>query len=179
MHASTPKSSFTCAPPGPLPTAPHSAQIEVVLDPYARAVLSRRRYGALGPKELDYTNPSVLGLAETWPQVGGEEGLRRAGVGRGGAAVAAARCTQPRLGSQQRRRRAAAGEAAGSSRGTLPLGAGSPQQPFADAATLPLAAPARRRTPSRLRRWPRGCRRRAATALTGRATGHWDFPWRT
>jgi isoamylase len=42
----------------------------VVLDPYARAVLSRRRYGALGPKELDYTDPDVLGLAQTWPQVG-------------------------------------------------------------------------------------------------------------
>jgi hypothetical protein len=43
----------------------------VVLDPYARAALSRRRYGALGPKELDYSDPSVLGLAPTWPQVRG------------------------------------------------------------------------------------------------------------
>lgn len=42
---------------------------EVVLDPYAKAVLSRRRYGALGPKELDYTDPDVLGLAPTWPQM--------------------------------------------------------------------------------------------------------------
>jgi len=42
----------------------------VVLDPYAKSILSRRRYGALGPKELDYTDPNVLGLAQTWPQVG-------------------------------------------------------------------------------------------------------------
>jgi hypothetical protein len=44
--------------------------VEVVLDPYARAILSRRRYGALGPRALDYTDPNVLGLAQTWPQVG-------------------------------------------------------------------------------------------------------------
>ncbi|KAI8476733.1 MAG: isoamylase [Monoraphidium minutum] len=44
-------------------------EVEVVVDPYAKALLSRRRYGALGPKELDYTDPGVLGLAETWPQM--------------------------------------------------------------------------------------------------------------
>ncbi|KIZ04667.1 glycogen operon protein GlgX [Monoraphidium neglectum] len=44
-------------------------EVEVVLDPYARAILSRRRYGALGPRELDYTDPNVLGLAQTWPQM--------------------------------------------------------------------------------------------------------------
>jgi isoamylase len=39
----------------------------VVLDPYAKGILSRRQYGVLGPN-LDYTSPEVLGLAETWPQ---------------------------------------------------------------------------------------------------------------
>eukprot|EP00891_Asterochloris_glomerata_P003947 jgi/Astpho2/3947/e_gw1.00063.17.1_t len=46
------------------------AQGSVVLDPYAIAVVGRRRYGALGP-ELDYKSSSVLGLAQTWPQAAG------------------------------------------------------------------------------------------------------------
>eukprot|EP00879_Flechtneria_rotunda_P004985 GHRR01005261.1.p1 GENE.GHRR01005261.1~~GHRR01005261.1.p1 ORF type:complete len:888 (+),score=273.41 GHRR01005261.1:539-3202(+) len=43
---------------------------QVIIDPYAKAILSRRRYGELGPKHLDYTSSNVLGLAETWPQAG-------------------------------------------------------------------------------------------------------------
>ncbi|KAL6765555.1 isoamylase [Haematococcus lacustris] len=39
----------------------------VVLDPYAKAILSRRSYGLLGA-DIDYTSPDVLGYAETWPQ---------------------------------------------------------------------------------------------------------------
>eukprot|EP00775_Hariotina_reticulata_P003086 gene3086-3365_t len=41
---------------------------QVIIDPYAKAILSRRRYGELGPSHLDYEDPEVLGLAETWPQ---------------------------------------------------------------------------------------------------------------
>lgn len=48
----------------------HHVQTQVVLDPHAKAVLSRRRYGELGPP-LDYSSPNVLGLAPTWPQAGG------------------------------------------------------------------------------------------------------------
>lgn len=39
----------------------------VVVDPYARDIISRRRYGELGPA-LDYVNPGVLGVMNTWPQ---------------------------------------------------------------------------------------------------------------
>jgi isoamylase len=42
-------------------------QTSVIIDPYAKAVLSRRRYGELGA-QLDYESDEVLGLAETWPQ---------------------------------------------------------------------------------------------------------------
>ncbi|EFJ40420.1 1,4-alpha-glucan branching enzyme II, isoamylase, partial [Volvox carteri f. nagariensis] len=42
-------------------------QSHVVLDPYAVAVLSRRRWGQLGPN-LPYGEPGVLGLMPTWPQ---------------------------------------------------------------------------------------------------------------
>lgn len=38
-----------------------------VLDPYARAILSRRNYGVLAP-ELEWKTPGVLGFATTWPQ---------------------------------------------------------------------------------------------------------------
>ncbi|KAF6257870.1 isoamylase [Scenedesmus sp. NREL 46B-D3] len=41
---------------------------EVVMDPYAKGILSRRRYGELGPAHLDYKSDKVLGLAPTWPQ---------------------------------------------------------------------------------------------------------------
>jgi len=41
----------------------------VIIDPYAKGILSRRRYGELGPNHLEYENPDVLGLAATWPQV--------------------------------------------------------------------------------------------------------------
>ncbi|KAF8057146.1 ISA1 [Scenedesmus sp. PABB004] len=41
---------------------------QVILDPYAKAVLSRRRYGELGPAHLDYASADTLGLAPTWPQ---------------------------------------------------------------------------------------------------------------
>jgi len=40
----------------------------VLLDPYAKVVLGRRKYGALGA-ELDYANPAVCGHAATWPQM--------------------------------------------------------------------------------------------------------------
>jgi len=43
------------------------AQTSVIIDPYAKAVLSRRRYGELGA-QLDYEKDEVLGLAATWPQ---------------------------------------------------------------------------------------------------------------
>lgn len=43
------------------------AQTQVIIDPYAKAVLSRRRYGELGAP-LDYEKDEVLGLAATWPQ---------------------------------------------------------------------------------------------------------------
>lgn len=43
-------------------------QTQVIIDPYAKAILSRRRYGELGPAHLDYKDPDVLGLAPTWPQ---------------------------------------------------------------------------------------------------------------
>jgi hypothetical protein len=39
----------------------------VIIDPYARSILSRRRYGELGA-QLDYESDDVLGLAATWPQ---------------------------------------------------------------------------------------------------------------
>lgn len=39
----------------------------MIIDPYAKAILSRRRYGELGA-ELDYESDEVLGLAATWPQ---------------------------------------------------------------------------------------------------------------
>lgn len=42
-------------------------QTQVIIDPYAKAILSRRRYGELGP-QLDYESNDVLGLAATWPQ---------------------------------------------------------------------------------------------------------------
>lgn len=42
-------------------------QTQVIIDPYARAILSRRRYGELGA-QLDYESDEVLGLAATWPQ---------------------------------------------------------------------------------------------------------------
>jgi len=38
-----------------------------VLDPYARAVLSRRNWGRLAP-DLAWDAPGVLGFASTWPQ---------------------------------------------------------------------------------------------------------------
>jgi pullulanase/glycogen debranching enzyme len=38
------------------------------MDPYAKGILSRRRYGELGPAHLDYKSEEVLGLAPTWPQ---------------------------------------------------------------------------------------------------------------
>jgi hypothetical protein len=47
--------------------SPSSPQTQVIIDPYARAVLSRRRYGELGA-QLDYERDDVLGLAATWPQ---------------------------------------------------------------------------------------------------------------
>lgn len=45
----------------------NTTQTQVVIDPYAKAVLSRRRYGELGAA-LDYEKDEVLGLAATWPQ---------------------------------------------------------------------------------------------------------------
>lgn len=39
----------------------------VVLDPYAIAVHSRRKWGQMGP-DLPYKEPGVLGLMATWPQ---------------------------------------------------------------------------------------------------------------
>ncbi|GAX79055.1 hypothetical protein CEUSTIGMA_g6495.t1 [Chlamydomonas eustigma] len=39
----------------------------IVLDPLARSIISRRRYGQLGP-DLQFGNPGVLGLMRTWPQ---------------------------------------------------------------------------------------------------------------
>lgn len=57
-------------PPPPLHTPichPFPPQTQVIIDPYARAVLSRRRYGELGA-QLDYERDDVLGLAATWPQ---------------------------------------------------------------------------------------------------------------
>jgi isoamylase len=42
-------------------------QSRVVLDPYAAAVLSRRRWGQMGPN-LPYGDSGVLGLMSTWPQ---------------------------------------------------------------------------------------------------------------
>jgi hypothetical protein len=48
----------------PLPLSP---QTQVIIDPYAKSILSRRRYGELGA-QLDYERDDVLGLAATWPQ---------------------------------------------------------------------------------------------------------------
>lgn len=77
---------------GPNPAKPDAAKVpqgadikgqahdpsKVLLDPYATAVISRRRYGQLGPN-LEYNTPRALGLAPTWtqhagvlPQPGGE-----------------------------------------------------------------------------------------------------------
>ena len=42
-------------------------QNRVVLDPYARTIISRRQYGQLGP-DLKYGTPGYLGLMKTWPQ---------------------------------------------------------------------------------------------------------------
>lgn len=70
------------APDGPPAGPPSSAQEEtpaviiaghrfddskVVVDPYAKLVISRRQYGQLAP-ELPYGKGEVLGLARTWPQ---------------------------------------------------------------------------------------------------------------
>lgn len=41
---------------------------KVLLDPYATTVVSRPRWGERGNQDLDYENPEVLGLADTWPQ---------------------------------------------------------------------------------------------------------------
>lgn len=60
-------------PPAPAihPPALHypalSSQSCVVLDPYAKAIISRRQYGQLGPN-LPYGTPGTLGLMPTWPQ---------------------------------------------------------------------------------------------------------------
>jgi len=43
---------------------------EVVLDPYARMVIGRRKFGELAADHLDYESPDVLGLAPTWSQHG-------------------------------------------------------------------------------------------------------------
>lgn len=64
----TPTPPASSVPPPPLP------QSQIVLDPYARAVYSRRRWGQMGP-DLPYGDPSVLGLMPTWPQVGGWYGI--------------------------------------------------------------------------------------------------------
>lgn len=42
-------------------------QTQVILDPYAQAIISRRRYGELGP-DLPYGSETTLGLMPTWPQ---------------------------------------------------------------------------------------------------------------
>lgn len=42
-------------------------ETKVMLDPYAKAVISRRHYGQLGP-DLPYESEDVLGMARTWPQ---------------------------------------------------------------------------------------------------------------
>jgi pullulanase/glycogen debranching enzyme len=47
---------------------PFTPQTQVIIDPYAKGILSRRRYGELGPAHLDYKSDEVLGLAPTWPQ---------------------------------------------------------------------------------------------------------------
>ena len=39
----------------------------VVLDPYAKVVISRRQYGQFGP-DLPFGSPGVLGQMRTWPQ---------------------------------------------------------------------------------------------------------------
>lgn len=58
-------------PPALHPPALHysalSFQSCVVLDPYAKAIISRRQYGQLGPN-LPYGTPGTLGLMPTWPQ---------------------------------------------------------------------------------------------------------------
>jgi pullulanase/glycogen debranching enzyme len=46
----------------------NNQQTQVIIDPYAKGILSRRRYGELGPAHLDYKSDEVLGLAPTWPQ---------------------------------------------------------------------------------------------------------------
>ena len=52
----------------PGPAAGHGYDAGVVLlDPYAKAVVGRSRYGELGP-DLPYGSPGVVGLARTWPQ---------------------------------------------------------------------------------------------------------------
>jgi len=51
------------SPPG----IPHRSQSRVVLDPYARTIISRRQYGQPGA-DLQYGAPGVLGLMKTWPQ---------------------------------------------------------------------------------------------------------------
>jgi pullulanase/glycogen debranching enzyme len=43
-------------------------ETKVLLDPYATSVVSRARWGERGNQDLDYENPAVLGLADTWPQ---------------------------------------------------------------------------------------------------------------
>jgi isoamylase len=76
------RSAFAGTPP---PPDPHQAgrrknpeaghrfdPSRVLLDPYARGVLSaRRRYAELGPPDLPYGSPGALGLAATWPQAAG------------------------------------------------------------------------------------------------------------
>eukprot|EP00798_Chlamydomonas_sp_ICE-L_P030104 gene30104-35072_t len=43
---------------------------KVMVDPYAKVMISRREYGQLGP-DIDYNNDYTLGLAQTWPQAAG------------------------------------------------------------------------------------------------------------
>ena len=45
-------------------------ETRVLLDPYATSVVSRAHWGERGNQDLDYENPEVLGLADTWPQAG-------------------------------------------------------------------------------------------------------------
>lgn len=43
------------------------AEAEILLDPFAQAIISRSQYGQLGP-DLPYGEEGTLGLAQTWPQ---------------------------------------------------------------------------------------------------------------
>ena len=42
----------------------------MVIDPYCQGVLHRRKYGLKG-RPLKYESPDILGLGDTWPQMGG------------------------------------------------------------------------------------------------------------